>query len=74
MTMKYRPSPDFLIALGLIAILVTSCHAIVKTATEIKIEQERRLSQADWRPDISHCTDGDPSTDPWDCVRGGHHD
>lgn len=73
--MKYRPSPDFLAALVIIALVFIACAYMIGA---ILFWQEAKAAEThtvcdtcvtDWKPDISHCFAPDETRELWDCIR-----
>lgn len=72
--MKYRPSPDFIVVLVIIAALALATAYIVGgilffEAAKADTHSVCDTCYEDWRPDISHCFEPDETRELWDCIR-----
>jgi hypothetical protein len=73
----YRPTPNFKTAILVLAVIIAGLYiSAVSADTIMRAAMFHTFRVAptpaprqDWRPDIRHCVDDDPSTDPWACIR-----
>jgi hypothetical protein len=70
---RYRPSPDFIIALVIIAALTLATAyifgAIMFWESAKADEVTQRVTTYSHGPDISHCFAPDETRELWDCIR-----
>lgn len=71
--MKYRPSPDFIIVLVIIAALVSLSAYLIASIVVFEYSKEPvQMSHSvlnDLRPDIRHCFEPDETRTLWNCIR-----
>lgn len=72
--MRYRPSPDFIIALVIIALVATAALYLIGgilfyQAAKADTHSVCDTCVTDYRPDISHCFKPDETRELWDCIR-----
>lgn len=72
-----KPTLPFVIVITALVVLCAGAYVIGSVAIynqqmdiDRLLERASMVRDADYRPDISHCVDGDPSTDIWCCVTG----
>lgn len=70
--MKYRPSPDFVAVIIIIAALFLTCAYLLGAIMFWQSAQAHggtEVRYSDHRPDISHCFKPDETRELWDCIR-----
>lgn len=73
--MKYRPSPDFVAVIIILAALILTTLYLLGAIyfwQSAQADEFPTVGNEDWRPDISHCfaPEADEKYDElWDCIR-----